>query len=458
VPECSQGTWGPRAGLWRVLGFNLGRSESMLLPPAGRVSIVGTAARPGNVRALLCVELSTLRGVGGARSLRAMTDKDALSSQIRAFAEQSHRIWLGLVVGPIPRRTDGSTPRCAHSTNAQKVRNEDQSKCSARQRASHRARFEGADRHSLQATDFQLTDHGVPQTITHFDVGGDPISLVVLFETSSRVTPLLPAVQKTGILITDTILGPSGETAIIGFNDSVDKLLPFTKNATNSKLRLASSSGYFRFAPLRRDGCRRRNAVRPAGSHPITPGRRRVLLVVSEASDFGSQTKLGEVLRKAQLANITIYSVGLSTTRALLQAEPKQNRVDIAPPGTYPLPPIPGKPPCRRRRPAPQQHRGPYGSRRLGGQSRRGQSKRPRTRSRGSSDRRRALRHLQKPYCGKSAGRNRRELHTQYTLGYSPVGTSETGYHEIKVSLVDPKYRNLKLRSRPGYYVASTDE
>jgi len=49
------------------------------------------------------------------------------------------------------------------------------------------------------------------------------------------------------------------------------------------------------------------------------------------------------------------------------------------------------------------------------------------------------------------------ELHTQYTLGYSPTGAAEAGYHEIKVSLVDAKYQNLKLRSRPGYYVASDE-
>src|ERR1700741_2671488 len=84
---------------------------------------------------------------------------------------------------------------------------------------------------SLEAKDFLLTDHGVPQSISHFDVGGDPISLVVLFETSSRVAPLLPAVQKTGILITETILGADGEAAIVGFNDTIDKLLPFSRNA-----------------------------------------------------------------------------------------------------------------------------------------------------------------------------------------------------------------------------------
>jgi len=50
------------------------------------------------------------------------------------------------------------------------------------------------------------------------------------------------------------------------------------------------------------------------------------------------------VLRNAQLANVTIYSVGLSTTRAELQAKPKDTRPQLTPPGTFPLPPQPGTP------------------------------------------------------------------------------------------------------------------
>jgi len=46
------------------------------------------------------------------------------------------------------------------------------------------------------------------------------------------------------------------------------------------------------------------------------------MVVVAEAQDQDSETKLGEVLRKAQLANVTIYSVGLSTTAAALRAKP----------------------------------------------------------------------------------------------------------------------------------------
>ena len=84
---------------------------------------------------------------------------------------------------------------------------------------------------TLDAKDFRVTDNGVPQHILHFDMGGDPLSLVVLVETSSRVDAMLPQIRKAGIIITQTVMGPSGEAAIIGFNDSVDKLQEFTANA-----------------------------------------------------------------------------------------------------------------------------------------------------------------------------------------------------------------------------------
>jgi len=81
-----------------------------------------------------------------------------------------------------------------------------------------------------------------------------------------------------------------------------------------------------------------------ARATPDKPGRRRVMMILSEATDAGSDAKLGEVLRNAQLANVTIYSVGLSTTRAELQAKPKDTRPQLTPPGTFPLPPQPGTP------------------------------------------------------------------------------------------------------------------
>ena len=43
------------------------------------------------------------------------------------------------------------------------------------------------------------------------------------------------------------------------------------------------------------------------------------------------------------------------------------------------------------------------------------------------------------------------ELHSQYMLTYTPTGTDALGYHEIKV---DVDRKDLKVRARPGYYVA----
>src|SRR5207237_8330109 len=71
--------------------------------------------------------------------------------------------------------------------------------------------------HDLEARDFQVTDNGIPQIISHFDLGGDPLSLVFLMETSSRIEPLMPEIRKTGILFTQTVMGQTGEAAVLAF-------------------------------------------------------------------------------------------------------------------------------------------------------------------------------------------------------------------------------------------------
>src|SRR4029077_1817908 len=67
--------------------------------------------------------------------------------------------------------------------------------------------------HNLEARDFRISDNGVAQRISHFDLGGAPLSMVILLETSSRIEAPLPQVRKTGILFTQTVMGPTGEAA-----------------------------------------------------------------------------------------------------------------------------------------------------------------------------------------------------------------------------------------------------
>src|ERR1700676_3884436 len=69
--------------------------------------------------------------------------------------------------------------------------------------------------HDLDAKNFVVTDNGVTQKITHFDLGGDPVSVVILMETSERIDSIFPEMRKTGRIFTQAVMGLGGEAAIV---------------------------------------------------------------------------------------------------------------------------------------------------------------------------------------------------------------------------------------------------
>ena len=312
--------------------------------------------------------------------------------------------------------------------------------------------------HNLEAHDFHITDNGVAQQISHFDLGGDPISLVILVETSSRIAPLLPEMRKTGILFTQTVMGPTGEAAVVGFNDSVDKLQDFTTNGDpieNTIAHLGQGTSGSKLYDAMAVGVEMLSG-RPQATAD-KPGRRRVLMILSEATDAGSEAKLGEVLRQAQLANVTIYSVGLSTTRAELQAKPKDTRPQITPPGTFPLPPQPGVP----QTPTSEENR--YGNIDLlalavwAVQHVHDQVKDHALEVAATATGGAHLSTFKDRSIEKAIDEIGGELHSQYTISYAPSGSDAAGYHEIKVNVLRSDAKNLKVRARPGYYLATPE-
>jgi len=311
----------------------------------------------------------------------------------------------------------------------------------------------GAMVHNLEAKDFRITDNGAEQKISHFEVGGDPVSVVILIETSSRIDSLLPAIRKSGILFTQTVMGRYGEGAVVGFNDAVDKLQDFTSSSDsieNTVAQLQTGTSGLRLYDAMAVGVEMlSDRPQPMGDKP---GRRRVLLVMSEAMDTGSETKLGEVLRKAQLANVTIYTVGLSTTRAEFHQQRGNTPSPIAPPGISTLPTPPGTAPT----PAVQAASQGGGADLLGiakwaVQHIDGEVKdRPlevATVGTGGA----YYSTFKDRSIEKAIDEIGGELHAQYTVSYIPNDTDQFGYHEIKVEL---DRRDLKVRARPGYYVA----
>jgi len=308
--------------------------------------------------------------------------------------------------------------------------------------------------HNLETKDFRVTDQGIAQKISHFDLGGDPISLVILVETSSRIEPLFPEIRKTGILFTQTVMGPTGEAAVLGFNDSVDKLQDFTSSADQIENTIANlkigTSGLKLFDAMA-------VGVEMLTSRPQAtaekPGRRRVMLILSEGADDGSEKKLGEVLREAQLANITVYGVGLSTTRAELKAKPKPPQRPNIPVGAIPPPPgVPATPTYE------DNYR--YGGADLMAAAVwvvqhiydkvKGNPLEVAAAAKGGAE----LSTVKDRSIENAIDEIGGELHSQYTLSYTPTGADATGYHEIKVSVTRNDAKNLKIRARPGYYLA----
>ena len=297
----------------------------------------------------------------------------------------------------------------------------------------------------LQQRDFHVYDEGREQAISAFDLGGEELSAVLVFETSSRVAPLLPVVQKSAIVFTQTIVGPSGEAAVLTYDDTVNHVLPFTTD--NDKIEksitgLASGNS----------GARLYDALSAAvgllRDRPIE--RRRAIVVVGEAVDSGSEEKLGRVLRDAQLSNVVIYSVGLSTMSATARSQPTQSGPPAAtPPGTFGGPSFPG------------QVQTPTSQAQYGGNIDLMGLAEWAVRNVTAVVKERPLEVAAVATGGtfQSTVRDSKiemaidaiggDINSQYVLSYRP-GASDSGYHQIRVTVDRP---GVKVRTRPGYFL-----
>src|SRR5262249_18574782 len=66
--------------------------------------------------------------------------------------------------------------------------------------------------------------------------------------------------------------------------------------------------------------------------------RRRVLLMIGETRDYGSEGKLREVVIATQLANVTVYTVNMSRLIATLTGKPQPPRGSSMPVTATPMP------------------------------------------------------------------------------------------------------------------------
>jgi VWFA-related protein len=236
----------------------------------------------------------------------------------------------------------------------------------------------------LTASDFRLYDNDVPQQV-HEDGDFLPISLAIAIQTNLK-KQAVERVRELGPLLGALVVGVGGEAAIFSFSNELHVSQEFTPDLgrlTHALRRIEFSVGpnHVIDATLA--------AMRLLDQRP--EGRRRILILISESHDQGSQSTLHDALEDVSASNTLIYWLNVAR-------------------GATPEDPVPSL------------------TRYTGGQEYPLQNRQALER---------AITHIGE------------EIHGQYLLSYTPANTTQTGFHHIRVVAT---HAGLEVRSRPGYW------
>lgn len=295
----------------------------------------------------------------------------------------------------------------------------------------------------LTPYDFDLFDNGRPQVIAE-DITSHPISLVLVIQASSSVDHFLPQIQRLGNLVQSQLLGDTGEVALIAFDHRIQTLLPFTADtdklsAAMKKIHAGSSQSAVNDAIMAAI-----NMLRIQDPH-----RRRIVVVVAQNKNGGSETPVREVVTAADFNQVTIFPIDMSKMVSDLTETPMYNRPNPIPPegrpvgpgGTIQTPTTDSQTDMGNWVPAITQifdlaksvfvpNPLTVYARYTGGHS---------------------YSFMNQKDLERAVNRISDFLHSEYMLTYSPSDINEPGFHQIKV---DVKARDLKVTARDGYYWA----
>ncbi len=301
----------------------------------------------------------------------------------------------------------------------------------------------------LQPQDFRLLDNGKEQNI-QVDVAFQPISLVIAVQANDHVEGMLPKISKIGALIQPLVIGDQGEAAVLAFDHRFRKMQDFTSDSTKIETalkKITPGSGSSRLIDAVIE------SVRMLRSRPAN--RRRILLLISETRDKGSEGKVRDALTDIQMNNVSVYSVDISRMMAGLTSRPADPRPDTLPPAMHPLPPnVPATPTTVMQTTGGQGGSAQFvpllveifkGTKAIFVDN----PGEVFTKGTGGTE----------FSFGKQKGledaisKIGAEIHSQYLISYAPNNKEEGGFHEISVDVNSPDAKTV--RTRPGYWLAS---
>ncbi len=185
---------------------------------------------------------------------------------------------------------------------------------------------------NIRPEQFRLFDNGKEQNIK-VQQEFTPISLVILIQANMHASALLPEVNKIGGLIGPQVIGDGGEAAVIAYDHRIRILQDFTTDqskVTAAIKTIKPGSESNRMIDAVAEGTRLLR-TRPKG-------RRRIMLLVGETRDIGSEGRAREAAIGLELANIVFYPVDMSRFINVLTAPPIVARPSQLPATAYQMP------------------------------------------------------------------------------------------------------------------------
>jgi Ca-activated chloride channel family protein len=156
----------------------------------------------------------------------------------------------------------------------------------------------------LTREDFQVLDNGKPQPILQFSNETQPITVVVMLDTSASMTLNLDLLKKAAEQFLIRLL-PEDRGRVGAFNDKIQ----FASEFTSDRDDLVGALQDLQFG----NPTRLYDAIDASLDELRGIEGRRVILVFTDGDDTASKTGLGRVLERAREDEVMVYAIGLES-------------------------------------------------------------------------------------------------------------------------------------------------
>jgi Ca-activated chloride channel family protein len=246
----------------------------------------------------------------------------------------------------------------------------------------------------LTRADFEILDNNVPQTISVFENQSQPITSIVMLDTSGSMTDSLKLVKAGAEQFLERLL-PQDKAQVGAFNDKIQ----FSGTFTSDRDDLVAALKDIDFG----NPTRLYDAVDQSLDRLLNIDGRRVIVLLTDGEDTSSRKGQGDVLDRARQEEVMIYGIGLESVFFNGQRQVRTS-------------------PDRVLKKMAEETGGGY------------------------------YRLTASPELSSVFARIARELHSQYVLGFSPA-TLDGKTHKLTVNVKRP---GMKARARKSY-VATGD-